>query len=253
MEKLFFLSVVCFLLTGCFGPKNKEYDYPQNNLRAPVSASSAATNVPERKTFDMPQSITQPTPAVSQPVQQAQQQPQQQMQQPLVQTIVIPQFPYGSMPMQNIPMPGVDLNNFSAANMPASYQNNAGNAVNNAANTINVPATPVNPSTIPVPQIKMPARPTVNTQPKESVYPAWAASDYTPPSGYNVSDAMLYFKHPQYNETVQCAAVDSMCINTYKQQGYQQVSGDNGFAQKQDAGYPRTPSRESENNNIPRW
>lgn len=196
MKYLFFVSLACLMLTGCFGQKVNEGAYGYNsNLRAPVKAAYRPT--PQETAPVVPQSVTQPVP----------------VQQPFVQTIVIPQ--YTPQPM------------YPANGMPI-VQNGSYGSVNVSS------ATPVMPP--------------LN---KEGVFPSWAASDYTPPVQTGNTGSMVLLQNANRNETVQCAVFDSMCINSYRQQGYQQISGQNFSGTKDEAGYPKTAQKIE--SNIPRW
>ncbi len=201
MKYLFFVSLACLTLTGCFGPKanNNDFGY-NNNLRAP--AKGAYKSVPqETAPVVMPQSVTQPAPA----------------QQPFVQTIVIPQ--YAPQPM------------YGAGGMPVVQ---------------NMPY-----AAVPTPTtVSAPAMPTV-AQNQENVYPSWASSSYTPPAQANQSNNIVLLQSANRTETVQCAVFDSMCINSYRQQGYHQISGQKFPGNIDEAGYPQTVQKAE--SNIPRW
>ena len=202
MKYLFFVSLACFMLTGCFGQKADEGVYGYNgNLRAPVKAAYKPAPQ-ETAPVVVPQSVTQPAPA----------------QQPFVQTIVIPQ--YAPQPM------------YGAGGMPVVQ---------------NMPYGSVPASATPAPSV-----PTVG-QNKEGVYPSWAASDYTPPAQTqaNNSDNIVLLQSANRTETVQCAVFDSMCINSYLQQGYHQISGQKFPGRIDEAGYPQTVQKAE--SNIPRW
>lgn len=141
-------------------------------------------------------------------------------QQPFVQTIVIPQY---------TPQPVFPANVSYGSSIPA---------VQNIPIT-SLPGVPTNASSM------------LNTG-KESVYPSWAAPDYTPPIQNNSSNNnMVLLQNAARNETVQCAVFDSMCINSYRQQGYQQISGSIVQNGKDGAGYPQTVQKVE--SNIPRW
>ena len=200
MKYLFFVSLACFMLTGCFGQRADDGVYGYNgHLRAPVKAAYKPTPQ-ETASVVVPQSVTQPTP----------------MQQPFVQTIVIPQ--YSPQPM------------YGAGNMPVVQ---------------NMPY-----GTVPVSPTATPVVPTVG-QNKESVFPSWAASDYAPPAQANNSNNIVLLQSANRTETVQCAVFDSMCINSYRQQGYHQISGQKFPGSVDEAGYPQTVQKAE--SNIPRW
>lgn len=253
MKKICLLSISCLMLSGCFGSTD-EYDmYAQNSLRAPVRppVENKIEHKTVHKTSELPQSITQPvavnTSGVNSPVV-----PQTSPQQPLVQTIVIPQYaptppvypyaqptaygttamPYGAVQQLTIPAQSAMLGGIPQVQNPAPVQQNV-------------------VTSIPKPKIKKETV-TVVSQPKEAVYPSWASSDYTPPVTVTSTDAMVTFKNPHRDETVQCASIDVMCIASYQQQGYKRVSPHKtGLEDEDTQGYPKTKWKAD--NSIPRW
>lgn len=245
MKYLFFVSLACFMLTGCFGQKADDGIYGYNgNLRAPVK--SAYKPVPqETAPVVVPQPVVQPAPTPAPAPAPA------PAQQPFVQTIVIPQ--YAPQPMYGAAgMPVVQNMPYGA--VPAPMATPAPVATPAPAVTPAPVATPASVTT-PAPSVQPVKQNSVSSvkQNKEGVYPPWAASDYTPPTPTkaNNSNNIVLLQNANRTETVQCAIFDSLCINSYLQQGYHQISGQKFPGRIDEAGYPQTVQKAE--SNIPRW
>ncbi len=257
MKNWGFLSVTLFLLSGCIS-QGSDYDlYNSSDLRAPAYQPYERAAKVSANDGKMPQSVTQPMNINPVPQQQpansaaAAPQPAQPTQ-PLVQTIVIPQYtptagvmPYGQMPYGVQPV-GQPYNNAQQITIP-SQQVYMPSAI--PENVVNAPTEKID---IPQPKIKVTPAPAKKAG--EQVYPAWAASDFKAQT-QSKANSIVYFKNPHRNETVQCAAIDVMCIASYQQQGYKQVN----FTQpvpvdpkpsRNKSGYPDT---DWDINSIPRW
>lgn len=265
MKQYAFLSVLLLTLTGCFG-QNTDRMYASDNLRAPTyqpyngNVSQSGTN--------MPQSVTQPMNINPVPTQtnmsQAQTTPAQP-QQPLVQTIVIPQYtpqptvlPYAQAPYGVQQQTVQPFNNAQQITIPAQsiVAPNTPVVQPQTATPQNVAMQTTAPVQIPQPKIqRKPVKSTAQNKPSERVFPSWASPDFSAQD--NATDnAVISFRNPNRNETVQCSAVDVMCIASYQQQGYVQVSDESAVkpvpaqTKRNTSGYPDT---EWEDNTIPRW
>lgn len=266
MKQYAFLSVLLFLLTGCFG-QNTDQAYSSDNLRAPTYQPYNNMN---QSGSNMPQSVTQPMninpvptqtnmPQVSQATQPA------QPQQPLVQTIVIPQYtpqptvlPYAQTPYGVQQQAVQPFNNAQQITIPAQsiVTPNTPVVQPQTVTSQNTTMQPTAPVHIPQPKIQSkPVKSTVRNKSSEPVYPSWASPDFSVQD--NVTDsAVISFRNPNRNETVQCSAEDVMCIASYQQQGYVQVADETAIkpvpaqTKRNTSGYPDT---EWEDNTIPRW
>lgn len=235
MKNFYFLSITCFLLSGCWGSSSDDVMYAQNHLRAPARSSFQQT--PDTYSA-LPQSITQPTnlPTVNAGVPTTQ--PAVTPQQPLVQTIVIPQ--YTPQPtMYPYAQPAVTPLAYGTPQQITIPQQNA--VIGNQKMVHEVPK-------IQNPIMQQPTTKQRITTQTEQIYPSWASSDYEPPVVQTNKTQMVSFKNPNRNETVQCDAVDVMCIASYQQQGYTQLPEK---AKNTDSGYPKTDWDNS--TSIPRW
>ena len=235
MKNFYFLSITCFLLSGCFGSSSDDVMYAQNNLRAPTRSSFQQKS---DAYSTLPQSITQPTNLSTPNVSVSTTQPAVTPQQPLVQTIVIPQ--YTPKPtMYPYAQPAVTPLAYGTPQQITIPQQNA--VIGNQKMVHEVPK-------IQNPIMQQPTTKQRITTQTEQIYPSWASSDYEPPVVQTNKTQMVSFKNPNRNETVQCDAVDVMCIASYQQQGYIQLPEK---AKNTDSGYPKTDWDNS--TNIPRW
>lgn len=235
MKNFYFLSITCFLLSGCFGSSSDDVMYAQNNLRAPTRSSFQQKS---DAYSTLPQSITQPTNLSTPNVSVSTTQPAVTPQQPLVQTIVIPQ--YTPQPtMYPYAQPAVTPLAYGTPQQITIPQQNA--VIGNQKMVHEVPK-------IQNPIMQQPTTKQLITTQTEQIYPSWASSDYEPPVVQTNKMQMVSFKNPNRNETVQCDAVDVMCIASYQQQGYIQLPEK---AKNTDSGYPKTDWDNS--TNIPRW
>lgn len=235
MKNFYFLSITCFLLSGCFGSSSDDVMYAQNNLRAPTRSSFQQKS---DAYSTLPQSITQPTSLSTPNVSVSTTQPAVTPQQPLVQTIVIPQ--YTPQPtMYPYAQPAVTPLAYGTPQQITIPQQNA--VIGNQKMVHEVPK-------IQNPIMQQPTTKQRITTQTEQIYPSWASSDYEPPVVQTNKTQMVSFKNPNRNETVQCDAVDVMCIASYQQQGYIQLPEK---AKNTDSGYPKTDWDNS--TNIPRW
>lgn len=235
MKNFYFLSITCFLLSGCFGSSSDDVMYAQNNLRAPTRSSLQQKS---DAYSTLPQSITQPTNLSTPNVSVSTTQPAVTPQQPLVQTIVIPQ--YTPQPtMYPYAQPAVTPLAYGTPQQITIPQQNA--VIGNQKMVHEVPK-------IQNPIMQQPTTKQRITTQTEQIYPSWASSDYEPPVVQTNKTQMVSFKNPNRNETVQCDAVDVMCIASYQQQGYIQLPEK---AKNTDSGYPKTDWDNS--TNIPRW
>ena len=255
------LFVSFCLLTGCYY-QNAEQGGSSDSLRAPVYQSYREGSA-NHSGANMPQSVTTPmniNPVPTQTVTQTAQQQATQPTQPLVQTIVIPQYtpqpavlPYAQygaqvQPFNNAQQITIPAQSVVAPSTPVVQPQQISTAYSATPASVSVPK-PVIKKEVSVSQK------TAAVQQKERVYPSWAAADFTPAQS-NSNNDVVYFKNPNRNETVQCAAVDVMCIASYQQQGYTQTQGNTAVkpvpvrAEKNTSGYPDT---EWDDNTIPRW
>ncbi|MBQ9090225.1 MAG: hypothetical protein IJY58_04170 [Alphaproteobacteria bacterium] len=241
-------SVALLTLTACVNSNPTPQIYSSSDLRAP-SYQPAQTNVSVPQSVNQPMNIN-PVPTNVQVVSQ----------QPAVQTMTV--SPYATQPVstmqqiqpvyntqpvqQNIsvqPMQQVQPAQQVASVSATPTVNQSVNGIPQItipAHSIIAPDTPIQPHlVVPVASQQAPTMYQSNsTTPKfksvaekakerkeaaEQVYPAWAASNFTPPVPNKTTEAVVYFKNPNRNETVQCSAVDIMCIASYQQQGYKQV------------------------------
>ena len=245
-------SVAVLALTACVNSNPTPQIYSSNDLRAPAYPSygevPANPNVPQvvnqpmninpvptAVTVSTPQQVVQPVVIPSygtQPVASTQQVQPSYQAQPVQQAIAVQQVQPTQQMMQSSTVPTISqsVNGIPQITIPA--------------HSIVAPDTPIQPQVVvnAVPQQVVSTTPatyqTHSTTPKfksvaekakerkiaeEQVYPAWAASNFTPPVPSQTTETVVYFKNPNRNETVQCSAVDVMCIASYQQQGYTQV------------------------------
>lgn len=262
MKQRGLLFVIMLLLTGCFNQNADNQMYASDNLRAPIY-QPYNNNMVGQSGLNMPQSVTQPmniNPIPSQSnMQSSVSQPQAtQPQQPLVQTIVIPQYtpqptvlPYVPTQYNSQAQTTQPFNNAQQITIPAQ------NIVAPNTPVVQPQATPVVETPARISQVEMQPSPQSVAQNKatERVYPSWAATHFSD-SDVGMENAVLSFKNPNRNETVQCAAVDVMCIASYQQQGYKQIQNDSiikpvpAQIKRNTSGYPDT---DWDDNAIPRW
>lgn len=82
-------------------------------------------------------------------------------------------------------------------------------------------------------------------------YPSWARPiNETPASS---SENVLFLRRPGQTETVQCSTIDSMCIASYQQQGYQPIQGSVSFTGKNQSASSYPAEKRRDNDDIPRW